>query len=80
MLRLSKQNKHSLAMGKFRSIMECYPTEVHGVCVCVNSEDEDGAREVAELYFEMRHCNVNEDASDTPVNGSSSESGEDRTQ
>ena len=63
-----------MAKAKFRSIMECYRTDVYGVCV---NEDEDGVREVAELYFETRDCDVNEDASDTPVDDSSSESGED---
>ena len=44
--------------------------------MCVNSEDEDGVREVTELYFETRDCDVNEDATDTPVDDSSSESSE----
>lgn len=54
--------------------MECLRTEVYGVCV--NSKDEDGVREVAELYFETRDCNLNEDTIDTPVDDSSSENGE----
>ena len=53
--------------------MQRYRTEVCGACV--NSKDEDGVREVAELYFEMQDCDVNEDASDSPVDDSSSESG-----
>ena len=73
-LRLSEQSKHSSAKAKFISIMECYRTEVYGVCI--NSEDDDGVREVAELYFETRDCDINEDATDTPVDDSSSESGE----
>ena len=68
----TQQSKRSLA--KFRSIMQCYRTEVYGVCA--NSEDEDGVREVTELYFETRDCDVNEDASDSPVDDSSSKSGE----
>ena len=54
--------------------MECYRAEVLGVCL--NPEDENGVREVAELYFETRDCDINEDASDSPVDDSSSESGE----
>ena len=54
--------------------MERYQTEVYSVCV--NSEDEDGVREVAELYFETCDCDVNGDASDTSVDDSSSESSE----
>ena len=54
--------------------MERYRTEVYGVCV--NSEDEDSVREAAELYFETRDCDVNGHASDTSVDDSSSESGE----
>ena len=44
--------------------------------VCVKFGDEDGVCEVAELYFETRDCDVNGDASDTSVDDSSSESGE----
>ena len=54
--------------------MERYQTEVYRVCV--NSEDEDGVCEVAELYFETWDCDVNGDASDTSVDDSSSESSE----
>ena len=57
-----------MAKAKFRSIMECYRTEVFGVCV--NSKDEDGVHEVAKLYFEMRDCDANEDATDTLVEDS----------
>ena len=39
------------------------------------SKNDDGVREVAELYFETRDCDVNEEASDTWVDDSSSESG-----
>ena len=60
--------------SKCRSIMESYQTEVYSVCV--NSEDDDAVREVAELYFETRDCDVNEDASDSPVDDSDSENGE----